>query len=110
MYILGICNAETASACLMKNGLVVAAASEERFTRVKMDSSFPSSSIQYCLDFEGISLNRVNAIGYAWSKGFSPNLLESYIHRAVDLQGDEKALNIYHDRIKWEILQDIETI
>jgi len=108
MYILGICNAETASACLMKNGLVVAAASEERFTRVKMDSSFPSSSIQYCLDFEGISLNRVNAIGYAWSKGFSPNLLESYIHRAVDLQGDEKALNIYHDRIKWEILQDIE--
>jgi len=54
----------------MKNGLVIAAASEERFTRVKMDNSFPSYSIQYCLDFEGITLKEVNAIGYAWSKGF----------------------------------------
>jgi len=106
LYVLGICNAETSSACLMKNGLVIAAASEERFTRVKMDNSFPSYSIQYCLDYEGITLKDVNAIGYAWSKGFSPTLLKLYIDRAVDLQGDEKALDIYHDRINWEILQD----
>ena len=41
MYILGICNDETASACLLKNGEIIAAASEERFTRVKQDNSFP---------------------------------------------------------------------
>ena len=34
-YTLGICNDETASACLFNNGVLVAAASEERFSKVK---------------------------------------------------------------------------
>ena len=106
MYILGICNDETASACLMKNGVVLAAVSEERFTRVKMDNSFPSRSIQYCLDFEGITLKEVHVISYAWSKGFSADLLKPYIDRAIDFHNDEKALEIFNDRIKLEITQD----
>ena len=106
MYVLGICNDETASACLMKNGVVVAAVSEERFTRKKMDNSFPSRSIQYCLDFEGITLKQLNAISYAWSKGFHPSLLRTYVDRAIELKNNEIALGIFHDRIKWEIAQD----
>ncbi len=56
MYILGIsCHYHDAAACLLKDGLVIAAAQEERFSRVKHDSSFPVNAIKFCLDFAGIS-------------------------------------------------------
>lgn len=106
MYILGVCNDETSSACLMKDGVVVAAASEERFSRNKMDDSFPSRSIQFCLDFAGIVLNQLDAVAYSWSKGFPSDLLTTYIDRALTLQSDPKALEIFFDRIHWERLQD----
>ncbi len=55
MYILGIsCYFHDASACLLKDGLMVAAAEEERFTRIKHDSSFPVNAIKFCLDYAGI--------------------------------------------------------
>jgi carbamoyltransferase len=37
------------AACLIENGKIVAAAQEERFSRVKHDSSFPLRSIDFCL-------------------------------------------------------------
>ncbi len=50
MKILGIsCYYHDAAACLMIDGRVVAAASEERFTRIKQDSEFPRRAIDYCL-------------------------------------------------------------
>ena len=49
MFFLGICNGETSSACLFSGGDLIAACSEERFTRKKMDDSFPLNSIKYCL-------------------------------------------------------------
>ena len=49
MTILGIANDETASACIIKDAELIAAASEERFTRVKMDNSWPENAINYCL-------------------------------------------------------------
>ena len=107
MYVLGITNGETASACLMKDGEVVAAASEERFTRVKMDGSFPSQSIQYCLDFAGIALEGLDAVAYSWAKGLTPEILKKYLTRAIELQHDEEALQIFHDRIEWEASQDV---
>jgi carbamoyltransferase len=106
MYILGLCNDETSSACLMKDGNIIAAVSEERFTRVKMDNSFPSQSIQYCLDFGGITLDQIDAIAYAWQKGFSQTLLGDYVNRAIELGSDKEALEIFLSRIQWEINQD----
>lgn len=56
MNILGIsCFYHDAAACLLVDGEVVAAASEERFTRIKQDSSFPVEAIRYCLEHAGIS-------------------------------------------------------
>jgi carbamoyltransferase len=56
MYILGIsCHYHDSAACLLKDGRVIAAAQEERFSRVKHDAAFPVNAIQYCLDFAGIS-------------------------------------------------------
>ncbi len=62
-YILGI-NAFHAdsSAALLKNGHVVHATEEERFTRVKHWAGLPLQAMAYCLETEGISLKDVNAI------------------------------------------------
>jgi hypothetical protein len=44
------------SACLIKDGVLIAAAEEERFTRIKGDASFPHHAIGWCLDHAGIDL------------------------------------------------------
>src|SRR3989338_99589 len=55
MYILGIsCFFHDAAAALLKNGELVAAAEEERFTRKKHDYDFPAHAIQFCLRKAGI--------------------------------------------------------
>lgn len=45
------------AACLLRDGHIVAAAQEERFTRKKFDARFPTHAIQYCLREGGISLS-----------------------------------------------------
>ena len=62
-YILGISAFyhDSASA-LLKNGEIVAAAQEERFTRVKHDLSFPINSIKFLLNQENISLADIDHI------------------------------------------------
>lgn len=55
MYILGIsCFYHDAAAALIKDGALIAAAEEERFSRIKHDFDFPENAIQFCLDFAGI--------------------------------------------------------
>ncbi|MBI4553630.1 MAG: carbamoyltransferase [Candidatus Latescibacteria bacterium] len=65
MYILGLsCFYHDAAACLLKDGEIVAAAQEERFTRKKHDSDFPIHAIRYCLAQEGIGPNDLDYIGF----------------------------------------------
>jgi carbamoyltransferase len=45
------------AACLVRDGQIVAAAQEERFTRKKFDARFPTNAIRYCLEKGGISLS-----------------------------------------------------
>lgn len=45
-------------------GKVIAAAQEERFTRVKQDSAFPINAIKYCLEETGFSINELDAISF----------------------------------------------
>ena len=45
------------AACLVREGQIVAAAQEERFTRKKFDARFPANAIRYCLQEGGISLS-----------------------------------------------------
>jgi carbamoyltransferase len=63
MYILGI-NAYHAdsSAAIFKNGVMIAATEEERFTRIKHWAGFPVLAINFCLKEAGISLNEVDYI------------------------------------------------
>ncbi|MAG07266.1 hypothetical protein CMI46_00425 [Candidatus Pacearchaeota archaeon] len=65
MYILGIsCYYHDSAATLIKDGEIVAAVEEERFTRKKHDTSFPINSIQYCLKNQNISINDIQYIGF----------------------------------------------
>ncbi len=63
MFILGI-NAfhGDASACLIRNGDLVAAAEEERFRRIKHWAGFPTEAIRYCLAEAGIRLGDVTHV------------------------------------------------
>ena len=63
MNILGI-NAYhgDSSACLVKDGQLIAAVEEERFRRIKHWAGFPSKSIAYCLNHAGIALKDINHI------------------------------------------------
>lgn len=110
MLVLGICNDETASACLMSNGEVVAAVSEERFTRVKMHNTFPILSIEYCLRSQGISAHDLDAVAYAWGKGVPPHALTTYVERASELAQDEVASKVLRDRIYWETERNLPKI
>ncbi|HEY6561483.1 MAG TPA: carbamoyltransferase N-terminal domain-containing protein [Polyangiaceae bacterium] len=63
MNILGIsAHYHDAAAALIQNGIVTAAAQEERFTRKKQDESFPKNAIRYCLESQGVPKNGIDAV------------------------------------------------
>jgi carbamoyltransferase len=63
MYILGISAFyHDSAATLIKDGEIMAAAQEERFTRIKQDASFPKNAISFCLDSCSINLNDIEKI------------------------------------------------
>ena len=68
------------AAALVANGNVLAAAQEERFTRIKHDPSFPIQAIEYCLDEAGICLEDLSQVVY-YEKPYLKfdRLLETYL-------------------------------
>ncbi len=67
------------AACLLEDGVIVAAAQEERFTRKKHDSSFPQNAIDSCMEFAGWSLGEIDTVVF-YEKPFVKfeRLLETY--------------------------------
>ncbi|MBC8431264.1 MAG: carbamoyltransferase [Desulfobacterales bacterium] len=81
MYILGIsCFYHDSAACLVRNGTIVAAAQEERFTRKKHDPRFPQNAVKYCLEESGITSQDIDYVVY-YDKPFLTfeRLLMSYL-------------------------------
>jgi carbamoyltransferase len=66
MYILGLTTLGDSAATLIKDGEIVAAAEEERFSRKKHHSGFPYKAIEFCLDHAGITLKDVEHVGHYW--------------------------------------------
>jgi carbamoyltransferase len=65
MNILGISAFyHDSAACLIQDGRIVAAASEERFTRKKHDHDFPANAIAYCLKAGGIEVKDLDYVGF----------------------------------------------
>ena len=64
-YVLGIsCFYHDSAAALIRDGEIIKAVQEERFTRKKHDSRFPTNSIIYCLSSENINLEDIDSVIY----------------------------------------------
>src|ERR1051325_11706257 len=80
MYILGISAFyHDSAAAILKDGEIVAAAHEERFTRKKHDAGFPKNAIDFCLKYSGKTIDDLSAIAF-YDKPFLKfeRLLETY--------------------------------
>ncbi len=86
IYILGISAFyHDSAACLVKNGEIIAAVQEERFTRKKHDESFPVNAIEYCLKFAAIDINQVAYISFYDKPNLKfERLIKTYLQYAPD--------------------------
>lgn len=84
MYILGISAFyHDSAACLLKDGQIVAAAQEERFTRVKHDHRFPKRAIDFCLKEAGISVDHLDYVSFYEQSGKKfDRLFKTYLMNA----------------------------
>ena len=80
-YIIGISALyHDSSASLIKDGKILSAVQEERFSRIKHDSSFPTNSIKYILSSNKLTLNQIDKVVF-YDKPFLKfeRLLETYL-------------------------------
>jgi carbamoyltransferase len=95
MVILGI-NAYHAdsSACILKNGELIAAVEEERFERIKHWAGFPIQSIKYCLREAGVSIEEVDHIG------LNRNPKANLLRKVLFILSQRPSLALIKDRAK----------
>src|SRR5438128_3909386 len=83
-HILGIsAYYHDSAACLVRDGIIVAAAQEERFTRRKHDPDFPARAVAYCLSEGAITVSDLDYVCF-YEKPFLKfdRLLETYLQFA----------------------------
>ena len=104
MYILGIsAYYHDSAACILKNGDIIAAAQEERFTRKKHDQNFPSNAIRYCLKEAGISSSELEIVAF-YDKPFLKfeRILETYlVYAPKGLKSFLKAMPLWIKKKLW---------
>ena len=104
MYILGISAFyHDSAACLLRDGEILAAAQEERFTRRKHDAAFPKNAVEYCLEHAGISIQDVDLVAF-YDKPLLTfeRLLETYIDYAPrGLKSFLKAMPVWLKEKLW---------
>src|SRR6266704_7168677 len=84
MHILGIsAYYHDSAACIVRDGEIIAAAQEERFTRKKHDHRFPANAVNFCLDYAGIKGDQVDLVAF-YDKPLLKfeRLLETYLDYA----------------------------
>ncbi len=103
-YVLGVSAFyHDSAACLVRNGSIVSAAQEERFTRKKHDASFPSNAIEYCLNSAGISAGDLVAVAF-YDKPLLKfeRLLETYlVSSPLGLKSFLKAMPVWLKTKLW---------
>ncbi|PKN05903.1 MAG: hypothetical protein CVU72_07200, partial [Deltaproteobacteria bacterium HGW-Deltaproteobacteria-7] len=104
MNILGISAFyHDSAACLVRDGEIIAAAQEERFTRKKHDSSFPLKAINYCLEAGNIKSESIDYIAF-YDKPFIKfeRILETYLAFApVGIQSFIMAIPLWIKQKLW---------
>jgi carbamoyltransferase len=98
MHILGISAFyHDSAAALIRDGRIVAAAQEERFTRKKHDDAFPAHAVRYCLEAAGITADQLDYVGF-YEKPHTKfeRLLETYLAFApAGFESFRKALPLW---------------
>ena len=111
MYILGIsAYYHDSAACILKNGEIIAAAQEERFTRKKHDQNFPINAIKYCLKEADISSRDLGIVAF-YDKPFLKfeRILETYLSYAPrGINSFLKAMPLWIKKKLWikSLIQD----
>ncbi len=104
MLILGIsAYYHDSAACLVKDGEIISAAQEERFTRKKHDFNFLSNAIQFCLNHSGITSSRLDLVAF-YDKPFLKfeRLLDTYLSYApVGIKSFVKAMPLWIKQKFW---------
>ncbi len=111
MYILGISAFyHDSAACLVKNGEILSAAQEERFTRKKHDHNFPQKAIEFCLKDAGIKPDQIDLVAF-YDKPFLKfeRLLETYlVYAPAGIKSFIKAMPLWIKEKLWmkEVIKD----
>ncbi|RZP21300.1 hypothetical protein EVA24_07625 [bacterium] len=111
MHILGIsAYYHDSAACILKDGKIIAAAQEERFTRKKHDQNFPINAIKYCLQDAGISADDLEIVAF-YDKPFLKfeRILETYLSFAPKgISSFLKAMPLWIKKKLWikNLIQD----
>lgn len=104
MYILGIsAYYHDSAAALIKDGDIIAAAQEERFSRKKHDHRFPTNAIKYCLSEARISIDKIDYVAF-YDKPFLKfeRLLETYLTYApIGIKSFIKAMPLWIKEKLW---------
>ena len=104
MNILGLsCFYHDAAAALVQNGVLTAAAQEERFTRKRHDDSFPKHAIDFCLDYAHINVDQLDQIVF-YDRPFIKfeRIIQTYIATfPLGFQSFLKALPVWLKEKMW---------
>jgi len=107
--ILGIASECFSGATLFQDGELSLAVNEERFTKIKLDESYPINSINWCLKESGLSPKDIDIICYGFSKGIEQgDFIASMIRRLQEYSHDPEALKTICERISTEAEVDIK--
>ncbi|MCG3172313.1 MAG: Decarbamoylnovobiocin carbamoyltransferase [Myxococcota bacterium] len=80
MLTLGLNHSIDSGAAIVRDGVILAAAIEERFDRVKHSSAFPAQAMDYCLRAAGATLADVDQAAFFWNPGIHMQAFQA--HRA----------------------------
>lgn len=108
MKILGISNTKDSGACLIVDGVLVAAVNEERLIREKLTRQFPTESIRWLMDSYGLSASDIDAVGVGMWKGIdSRRGFANYVQAAIERSSEDPlAASLVMDRLNGSIKSD----
>jgi carbamoyltransferase len=111
--ILGLSNAWDAGAALVVDGQIVAAANEERFTRIKLDRCFPEQAIRYVLSVGGLEIDQIDFVASGCWKGVdqdvtAPRLISDTADQIQEADDPERTTEIITQRLEVSSRRDQE--
>lgn len=95
------------SACLLKDGKLIAFAEEERFTRYKGSfGAMPSNAMKFCMDYAGLKLKDIDYIAFGWNcniyRIYMPVFLAyKYISRSPKFQSSSNLASFLGEMVKY---------